>query len=575
MSLRAWLEERTGLPSALERAQADHVPGGARWARTFGAALLGLLLVQAASGLGLALSYAPSAVTAWESVAALQRSALGALLRGLHAHGASLVVLVALAHLLQTALYGAYRRPREASWWLGLLLLGLLLAFVFTGTLLPWDERGFMATQVALSLAGEVPLLGGALRRLVAGGPRLGNLSLTRFAAAHLALLPLALLALCAAHLAVARRHGRAPPPGLGAAARSTRSPWWPGQAARDAGGALLLGLLLLALALAWPAPLGAPADPGRSASARPEWVFLPLYGLLRALPGPLAGAAALLAPLALLGLLAALPWLDRQKQAHESWRDRRALALALGGALLAAVALGVLPVWEDARDPEGRAARAAALARARTAQELAAGGVPPQGALFLVRDQPHLRGQRLFQRKCLACHRVGEAGTRFGPDLGGYLSRDWIRGALVEPRAPHYWGTSGLKGMESFARLSPPDLAALVELLHALRGLEGGPQALPPAHATGLRLFQRECAGCHTLDPAQAPDGGPSLAAFGSDAWLRALLLDPGTQHFFGRQNQMPAFGPELSRRDVDDLIAFLRTLESPGAAAAPKALE
>src|SRR4249920_2436445 len=101
---RAWLEARTGLPGAAAKFMDEHVPGGARWAYVFGSALLFLLLAQLGSGLALALSYAPSVTSAWESVAELQRTGLGRFVRALHAHGATFLLLVAAAHLLQTAL---------------------------------------------------------------------------------------------------------------------------------------------------------------------------------------------------------------------------------------------------------------------------------------------------------------------------------------------------------------------------------------------------------------------------------------------------------------------------------------
>src|SRR5438132_10755938 len=137
----------------------ENVPGGARWAYVFGSALVFLLLAQLASGLALAMSYSASVPAAWASVAQIVQSRLGHLLRGLHAQGATFLLAVAGLHLLQTALYGAYRKPREATWWLGLVLLALLLLFCLTGSLLPWDERGYWATRVPAGIVGPAPLV--------------------------------------------------------------------------------------------------------------------------------------------------------------------------------------------------------------------------------------------------------------------------------------------------------------------------------------------------------------------------------------------------------------------------------
>ncbi|HET9596561.1 MAG TPA: cytochrome b N-terminal domain-containing protein, partial [Anaeromyxobacteraceae bacterium] len=139
-----WLEERAGARAALRWALDEPIPGGARPIYVFGSALLVLVLLQVATGVGLALHYSPSEATAWSSVWWIQTQlSLGWLLRGLHHHGASVAVVVAALHLGQVLLLGAYRRPRELTWMLGVVLLLLLLAFALTGYLLPWDQRGY------------------------------------------------------------------------------------------------------------------------------------------------------------------------------------------------------------------------------------------------------------------------------------------------------------------------------------------------------------------------------------------------------------------------------------------------
>src|SRR5205814_8958625 len=196
------------LNGAISRWFGERVPGGARWVYVFGSALVFLLLAQIASGLALAMSYSASVPAAWASVARIESSGLGHLLRGLHAQGATFLLAVASLHLLQTALFGAYRAPREMTWWLGLILLGILLAFCLTGSLLPWDERGYWATRVTLGIAGTAPMVGPALNTMLSGGQQFGNLTLTRFYAVHAMLLPLLLLVFAAAHVAAMRKHG-------------------------------------------------------------------------------------------------------------------------------------------------------------------------------------------------------------------------------------------------------------------------------------------------------------------------------------------------------------------------------
>src|SRR5262245_55801679 len=144
----AWVDQRTGWSSLLQRIGSEKVPGGARFAYVFGSALAFTFALQAVTGLLLASFYAPSVTTAWAAVAYIQQEVtLGWLIRGLHSTGASMMVALLGAHLVQVTLWGAYRAPREVNWWLGLVMLGLTLAFALTGYLLPWDQKGYWATQ--------------------------------------------------------------------------------------------------------------------------------------------------------------------------------------------------------------------------------------------------------------------------------------------------------------------------------------------------------------------------------------------------------------------------------------------
>src|SRR2546428_602933 len=149
-----------------------------------------------------------SAAGAWASVAYVQdQMVLGWLVRGLHSAGASAMVVLIVLHMLQVALYGAYKRPREVNWIVGVMLLGLVLGFALTGYLLPWDQKGYWATQVATGIMGSVPG-GEPLRVLLQGGSEYGNLTLTRFYALHVFVLPIGLAVLLGIHLALFRKHG-------------------------------------------------------------------------------------------------------------------------------------------------------------------------------------------------------------------------------------------------------------------------------------------------------------------------------------------------------------------------------
>ncbi|MGE5048406.1 MAG: cytochrome b, partial [Deltaproteobacteria bacterium] len=379
-----WLEER--------------IPGGARWAYVFGSALVFLLVAQFASGIALAFSYSASVPAAWASVARIEGSALGHLLRGLHAQGATFLLAVAGLHLAQTALFGAYRAPRQATWWLGLLLLAILLAFCLSGSLLPWDERGYWATRVTVGIAGSAPVVGRSLQALATGGGEFGNLTLTRFYAVHATLLPLLLLAFAAAHVAAMRRHGVTPHPRSGVSGGG--EPFWPRQALYDSAFALLLLGALFFAAARTGAPLQGPADPAGAANPRPEWYFRPLFELLKLMPPSLEALGAFGLPLLAGAFLFALPFVDRDA------RRRPAVLATLAGGFLAAAALCAASYRSDAKSPQFVRAEIQSRARAEKALLLArTRGVPPEGALAMIESQPEERGARLFARVCTECH--------------------------------------------------------------------------------------------------------------------------------------------------------------------------
>jgi quinol-cytochrome oxidoreductase complex cytochrome b subunit len=313
------IEERLGLGSAIRAI-------GSRLSRplpprsfgvTLGSVATFLFLVQCASGGLLAIYYVPSWDEAHASVVRLNQDvAFGWLVRSVHVWSAHLLVATVLLHLLRTFALGSYARPREATWFAGLLLFGLVMGAAFTGQMLPMDDEAVKGAEVAASYAGH---LGSA--DLVRGGPHVGAPMLTRLFAMHVVWIPMGFLALIAAHLALVGRHRL-----KGAEAAQGSSPDFPRKL-----GLSILGVtaLLATLAFVFPAKVGVPPDaPGAPASAKPLWMFLPVYQAAKNVSGP-AMILLLLGPLA---VLAALPFLPRK------------LGVALGTLLFAAaVVYGVL----------------------------------------------------------------------------------------------------------------------------------------------------------------------------------------------------------------------------------------
>ena len=446
--LGEWLEERTGLPGALRRVLEEPVPGGARWSYVLGSAVLFTLLLQALTGALLALNYAPTAGAARASLLAIRDEVpAGRLIHALHSWGAGAMIALLACHLLQVFLWGAYRRPREATWIAGVLLLLLTLGWAFTGSLLPWDQNAYWATQVGVNMIGMTPLAGQALQRLVQGGPGIGNLTLTRFYTLHVIVLPLAVAALVAAHVALFLRRGVTPHWSLsGGEAARRRQPFWPWQMTRDAWAMLAVLAALLLLATKAAPELGAPADPSIPYDARPEWYFLSLFELLRLFGGPLEFFGAFVLPAAAVLFLFAVPFLDRSTQ--QSPRRRLAVVVPM---LAGALAVGGLTLKSVLA---GSAERAARLAAEKRREEVLAAG------RAVVDSQ-----------RCLRCHALGGEGRDVGPNLSRYgvtaPPAEAIIAYLRDPKAKYPQTI-----MPSFAHLPEGDLRRLAEFLR-LQGVD------------------------------------------------------------------------------------------------------
>ena len=176
----------------------------------FGGLTFFVTVIQILSGMFLTMYYVPDIENAWRSVYYLQTEvAHGQIVRGMHHWGASVVIVMVFLHTLRVFFQGAYKKPRELNWMVGVLLLFILLALGLTGYLLPWDNKAYFATQVTLEIMEKMPFIGEQLKTLVAGDPEIvGAQTLTRFFAIHVFFLPAALFALMGAHFVMIRRQG-------------------------------------------------------------------------------------------------------------------------------------------------------------------------------------------------------------------------------------------------------------------------------------------------------------------------------------------------------------------------------
>ncbi len=210
----AWVDQRTGATGFLTGMLYRKVPKGTNWFYTLGSATLFAFIVQAVTGVFLAMFYTPSATQAYASISHINNEVpLGALVHGMHKWGSSVMVILVFLHMGRTFFFGAYKYPRELNWVIGVVLLILTMTMAFTGYLLPFDQRSFWASIVGININGTGPVVGPYLSDFLRAGPELGATTLSRFYAIHMLLVPGAIIALIGAHLYLVVKLGTTAPP--------------------------------------------------------------------------------------------------------------------------------------------------------------------------------------------------------------------------------------------------------------------------------------------------------------------------------------------------------------------------
>jgi menaquinol-cytochrome c reductase cytochrome b subunit len=182
--------------------------------QTLGSATLTAFLVQAVTGVILAMYYKPTPNDAYKSIQYItDELTLGWLVRGMHKWGASVFIILMFLHMGRVFLFGAYKYPRELNWIVGVLLLAMGMLEGFTGYLLPWDQTAYWASVVGINLNGTAPFLGPFLAQFLRSGQEIGADTLTRFYSLHMLVLPGAIAGLIGLHLYLVIRLGVSSPP--------------------------------------------------------------------------------------------------------------------------------------------------------------------------------------------------------------------------------------------------------------------------------------------------------------------------------------------------------------------------
>ena len=295
--LYVWADERLGLEAVRKFAAKKTVPEHkhAFWYYWGGISLF-LFIVQVFTGVLLLVYFRPGP-EAYESVRRITYEVhFGWLIRSAHSWSAQLMVLAVMVHMFSAGFMKAYRKPREFTWWTGVVLLLLTLGFGFSGYLLTWDEVAFFGTKVGIEVAEKTPVLGQPYANLLRGGPDVNENTLQRFFALHVVIFPLLFLPVLILHLGLVSKHGNAVPPSEEEKPPEKRKsiPFFPNFLMKDLAMWLITLNVIALFASFFPWQLGSQADPLKPAPVgiHPEWYFMSSFQVLKIFGNWFPGAA-------------------------------------------------------------------------------------------------------------------------------------------------------------------------------------------------------------------------------------------------------------------------------------------
>jgi len=557
IQLSEWLDERLGTREIRVALFDRHIPKSglsSEWIYTLGSVLLFFFIMQAVTGMMLAMNYTPSPDHAYDAVRYISTTApFGQIIRGIHSWGASAMVVAVGAHMLTVFLTGGYKYPRELTWVTGVVLLMIVMLFGFTGYLLPWNQKSYWATVVGTNIAGAAPVLGTYIKQFMRGGQDVGPQTLTRFYAFHVLMLPAAIIGVIAVHLFMVVKQGISAPPtrrndyagitGITIEEQRRRADdeyhrskeagesFYPFYLAKDAVAVLICFAVIVTLAILSPAEIGEIADPGSTSyNPRPDWYFLFLFQALKYFPGSMEALVAVFLPGVAVGILILAPFYDLRMTV--SPLERPVATMLATAALVGVLALTVI------------------------------GANSPLVSPYVPELPTVAEGHRLYHElNCNYCHAVNGRGSRIGPDLAlDQFKHDqaWINEHLETPGAIVRPGVR----MASLGLL-PHEKSDLIDYLNEIQG--GGPYS-----DKAPKLFYRSCGKCHKV-AGHGGAKGPDLSGIGltrTRSFIHRYTEDPKSLY---SKSDMPSFlqpKGKLSHEEIEDIARFLAHQRSPAQA-------
>jgi len=558
-----WLEHRTGLESAIKNFLYEDIPASAGWHQIIGSMAVFFFVIQVFTGGLLAFNYAPTPGEAYNSVKYIMTELTGGpLIRGLHHWGASMMLIIVVLHMIQVFIYGAYKKPREATWMVGVTLLLITLAFGLTGYLLPWDNRAYWGTVVTTQIASQAPIAGPYLLRLLGSQGSVGNVTFSRFYALHTVLLPPLTMILIGIHIYLVRKHGVAAAVGDIAPKRK----FFPEQVFKDTVGVAVAFIILFVMAVVAKVPLERLADPTDTAYIpRPEWYFLFLFQTLKFFKGPLETVGSVVLPGVAVLTLFLIPFIDRGPMIRLGKRT-----FAISFVLLAVIAWTGLTTAavvttpknqesaEDTTAPEPETV-SSTIPNPQVQAPSAAAPAPAKVAAWQRLTPQELIGLGHFKKEgCTNCH-PGAGQNGIGPDLtkmpADHRNVTWM--------VPHFKNPSRVVPGSAMPPidLSTADLNALSQFVLKLKPQnEQALQSAPDFVIQGATVYQsNHCDACHQINGAGSTLA-PALDGVGvrhDRAWLEKHFADPGS---VTKGTIMPPY--KFAAPDLDGICKYLLQL-------------
>ena len=458
-----WIDDRTHLSKLFASTAGHHVPASSgSWFYVFGSGTLLCFVLQIVTGTCLAFVYVPSASEAYTSLEYLTyQQSLGWFLRAVHNWGSNFMVAIMALHMTQVFLFGAFKYPRELTWISGVVLLFCTLGMAFTGQVLRFDQDAYWGLGIGAAIMGRAPLIGSNLVHLLLAGPIIAGETLSRFFTLHVFIIPGLIIALISLHLRLVLAKGinEYPTPGTlvnketyaaeyESLLKKEGVPFYPKAISKDLifSAVVILGILGCAAYFGPKGPTGVPDPTQIDTVPRPDFFFLWMFSALALLPDYMETVLILTAPMVIIGVLFALPFISGTGEKSARRRPASALiVIVIFLSLGTLIYLGTYSPWSPVMNAWSANPTPVEYVKGRSPLEL-------QGALILQNKQ------------CRNCHSLGGSGGQRGPALDGVGTR--LTGDQLVRQVIQGGGNMPAYGKN----LKPAEVEALVAFMKTLR---------------------------------------------------------------------------------------------------------